>query len=76
MALGLQNEKAGRVSMVNYLQVALMYISDITLFGKNLELLDLIGTIVIFGFNFINGLMKTIERLVELRKFKANLSKK
>jgi drug/metabolite transporter (DMT)-like permease len=70
MVLGLQSEKAGRVSMVNYLQVALMYITDITVFNKSVQLLDIIGTVIIFAFNFTNGLMKTLKRINELKRLK------
>ena len=74
MALGFQNESAGRVSMVNYLQVALMYIADLCLFDKKLQLLDLIGTCLIFGFNFTNGIMKAFKRMnsLEMIKMKSN----
>lgn len=74
MALGLQNEGAGRVSMVNYIQVALMYVCDLTIFGKPLQSLDLIGTCLIFGFNFTNGLLKVSSRLEELNKKKLQKS--
>jgi len=70
MALGFQNESAGRVSMVNYFQVALMYISDLCLFDKKLQILDLIGTCLIFGFNFSNGLFKAYKRMNNLEKVK------
>ena len=72
MALGFQNESAGRVSMVNYFQVALMYVSDLCLFDKKLEFLDLVGTLLIFGFNFANGLLKAYKRFGELDKMKKN----
>ena len=71
MALGFQNESAGRVSMVNYLQVALMYVSDLCLFDKKLQILDLVGTCLIFGFNFTNGLMKAYKRMNDLERIKA-----
>lgn len=70
MALGFQNESAGRVSMVNYFQVALMYISDLCLFDKKLQILDLIGTCMIFGFNFTNGLIKAFKRMNSLERIK------
>jgi len=70
MALGFQNESAGRVSMVNYFQVALMYISDLCLFDKKLVFLDLVGTCLIFGFNFFNGLLKAFKRMNDLEKIK------
>jgi len=77
MALGFQNESAGRVSMVNYFQVALMYVSDLCLFDKKLHLLDLIGTCLIFGFNFTNGLIKAFKRMNSLEriKIKSNANK-
>lgn len=71
MALGFQNESAGRVSMINYFQVALMYISDIALFDKKLHILDLLGTCLIFGFNFTNGVIKAFNRMEELNKIKS-----
>ena len=71
MALGFQNENAGRVSMINYFQVALMYISDICLFDKKLHFLDLLGTCLIFGFNFVNGLIKSFKRMAELDRVKS-----
>lgn len=67
MALGLQNESAGRVSMVNYVQVALMYVSDLLLFDKSFEVFDLLGTLLIFGFNLTNGLLKALKRHKELK---------
>jgi drug/metabolite transporter (DMT)-like permease len=70
MALGLQNENAGRVSMINYLQVALMYLSDLFIFHKEFELLDCLGIILIFGFNFTNGLIKAMSRMKQLEEAK------
>ena len=69
MALGLQNENAGRVSMINYFQLAFMYISDILIFKREFVLIDLFGTILIVGFNFINGLYKCNKRMDDLTKF-------
>jgi drug/metabolite transporter (DMT)-like permease len=69
MALGLQNESAGRVSLVNYFQVAFMYLTDLFVFDKALNYLDLIGTSMIFGFNVANGIYKTMKRFKELNKY-------
>jgi drug/metabolite transporter (DMT)-like permease len=73
MALGLQNESASRVSMVNYIQVALMFISDLAFFDKKFNWLDLIGTLLIFCFNFANGFYKAVERWKNLNNYKKNL---
>ena len=70
MTLGFQNENAGRVSMINYFQVVLMYLSDILLFDRSLQFLDLLGTMLIFGFNFTNGLIKAFKRFDNLEKHK------
>lgn len=70
MAKGLQNENAGRVSLVNYLQVVFMYISDILIFGKNPTIYDSLGTLLIFSMNTINGFYKAILRGEELNKYK------
>jgi drug/metabolite transporter (DMT)-like permease len=66
--LAFQNENAGRVSIINYLQVDFMYIIDITVFHKQLILTDLIGTLLIFSFNFANGVYKTMRRIAILNK--------
>lgn len=73
MAVGIQNENAGRVAMVNYVQIALMYGCDLIMFDKKLKFYDLIGTLIIFGFNFTNGLKKTIERYRQLIRYKESL---
>jgi drug/metabolite transporter (DMT)-like permease len=70
MALGLQNENAGRVSMINYLQVALMYLSDLFIFHKNFQWLDFTGIMLIFGFNFTNGILKAVARMKQLEEVK------
>jgi drug/metabolite transporter (DMT)-like permease len=70
MTLGFQNENAGRVSMINYFQVVLMYLSDLFLFNRKLQVLDLMGTMLIFGFNFTNGLIKAFKRFDNLEKHK------
>jgi len=60
--LAFQNENAGRVSMINYLQVDFLYLIDLYIFAKPMIFTDLLGTILIFSFNFANGLYKTIKR--------------
>ena len=70
MALGLMNENAGRVSMINYLQVALMYLSDLFIFGKRFQYLDFTGIMLIFGFNFTNGVIKAVSRMKQLDEAK------
>lgn len=62
LALGFQNENAGRVAMINYFQIIFMYLSDLFLFDKRLEVLELFGILLIFGFNFTNGILKTLKR--------------
>ena len=62
MALGFQNENAGRVSMVNYLQVVFMFLTDIFLFGKKPFVADCIGTFLIVFFNSANSFYKTYLR--------------
>lgn len=77
--IAFQNENAGRVSMINYLQVDILYVIDILLFNKTIIALDLIGTLMIFSFNFANGLYKTIKRISiskrELEKMKQEKNK-
>ncbi len=70
LALAIQNENAGRVSMVNYLQVFFMFMSDILIFHKHVVLYDFIGTFLISGFNVANGLRKVIMRNSELEKMR------
>lgn len=70
MALGIQNEKAGRASMINYLQIPFMFILDLILFNKPLIFFDVIGTFIIFIFNFGNGFFVVRQRNNTLKKFK------
>jgi drug/metabolite transporter (DMT)-like permease len=66
--MAFQCENAGRVSMINYLQVDFMYILDIFIFDKSVVISDLVGTLMIFSFNFCNGLYKTIGRIASIKK--------
>lgn len=70
MALGLMNESAGRVSMINYFQVAFMYLSDLFIFGRRFKYLNFIGIMLIFGFNFTNGMIKVFARMKQLDEAK------
>jgi len=70
LAMALRIESAGRISMVNYLQLVFMFTSDIIMFNKNVDYLDFIGVSLIFGFNFTNGLIKANQRMLQLNKFK------
>lgn len=76
MALGFQNENAGRVSMINYLQVVLMFLTDLFYFGKPPMMADFIGTFLILSLNTINGFYKGIKRNEKLNKFKEKNEKK
>jgi uncharacterized membrane protein len=69
--LALQNEKASRVSAINYLSVPLVYIVDILFFHKSLLAIDIVGIILIISCNFGVGLYKSLERIQILeREFK------
>lgn len=68
LAKSLQNESASRVSMVNYLQIVFMFGSDLFIFGRSFYLWDILGMLLIFGFNFGNGLFKFYQRLDKKEK--------
>ena len=70
LTLGFQNEKAGRASMINYLQIPLMFIVDMIFFNKPFILYDIIGTFIIFIFNFGNSFFIVAKRSHSLKKFK------
>lgn len=70
MALGFHHESAGRVSMINYLQVVFVFITDILLFSKNPTNSDYIGTVLILFFNTINGIYKANKRNQKLEMIK------
>lgn len=63
MALAFQGEYASRASMVNYLQLVFMLLSDVFIFHKTFYYIDIIGTFMIFGFNLANGIYKFCSRL-------------
>jgi len=62
MALAFGNENAGRASMVNYFQILFTFIADIIIFNRQTVILDYIGILLIFGFNFTNGCIKIYYR--------------
>lgn len=67
-ALSLQSEAVGRASLVNYLQLVILVLADLCFFSKSVVFYDMIGTLLIFGFNFANGILKFFTRL-EKKKF-------
>jgi len=73
MAKALQNEAACRVSMVNYLQLVFMFLTDMFFFNKNFLIFDIVGAILIFSFNFANGLYKFSSRLNKKEKLEQKL---
>lgn len=73
MALGIQNEKAGRASMINYLQIPLMFFVDMLVFHKRFLFYDIIGTFFIFIFNFGNSIIIIIQRENSLKKLKEKI---
>jgi drug/metabolite transporter (DMT)-like permease len=70
MTLAIQSENAGRVAMINYLQIFFMFLSDLFIFYKKIVFLDVLGTFIILFFNFANGLIKVLKRGHELNSFK------
>lgn len=72
LAMAIQNENVGRVSMVNYFQVLFMFLSDIFIFGREVVFLDFLGIGFIFVFNFTNGTLKTYKRNIELHRLKTS----
>jgi len=69
-ALGIQNEKAGRASMIYYLQIPLMFLFDLIIFNKKFVFYDLLGTFIIFGFNFGNSALIVVERSNNWKRYK------
>jgi drug/metabolite transporter (DMT)-like permease len=73
MTLAIQYENAGRVAMINYFQVFFMFLSDLFIFHRKMIILDILGTFIIFGFNFTNGLKKTLKRGDQLKNLKSKI---
>lgn len=69
LVLGLQYENAGRVSMINYLQLAFIYIFDVLILHKEITMMDFTGTFLIFGINFCNGVYKAMKRDQKLKRY-------
>jgi len=78
--LAFQSEKAGRVSMINYLQVDIFYLVDLFVFDKPMLVTDLLGILMVFSFNFFNGVYKTMGRItamnIKMLEFKKNCALK
>ena len=51
MALAIQSDNVSKVSLVNYLQVALMFVADVSIFGKPFMLADFAGSVLIIAVN-------------------------
>jgi len=60
MTRALQIEKAGRVAAVGYLQIPLMFISDLWYFKLELNWQIALGSFLIVGCNFITGLLRLL----------------
>lgn len=71
LAYSLQFENAGRVVMVNYLQLVFLFFADLYIFHKPYQLMDLVGVLMIFGINFGNAIYKTMKRFNEKEKLLA-----
>lgn len=72
LAMAIQNENVGRVSMINYLQVLFMFLSDIFIFNREVIFFDFLGIGFIFSFNFTNGILKAYNRNIELNRLKTS----
>ena len=51
-------EKAGRTAPLNYLQVVMAWIFDITCFGATAKWTDIVGTLFIVGFTLASAVYK------------------
>lgn len=54
----MQVEKAGRAAPINYLQVVIAWVCDVLLFGKKATWVELLATLLIVSFTFINSVQK------------------
>ena len=55
LALSLKYENVSRASMINYLQIPILLITDLLMFDKKADFLSIFGSLLIFTFNFGNG---------------------
>ena len=58
MSKALQIEVAGRVTVINYFQIVLLFASDVVFFHSKINWLDVVGTILIIGCNLTIGILK------------------
>ena len=68
LAYAMQFENAGRVVMVNYLQLVFLFFADLYIFLKPYHTSDLIGILMITFINLGNAMYKTMSRLNEKEK--------
>lgn len=68
LAYAFQLESAGRVVIINYLQLVFLFFADLLIFKKPYSNLDLIGVALIFGINFGNAIYKILKRFKEKEK--------
>ena len=53
-----QLEKAGRISVFNYLQIVICFIFDAFYLGREIHWSDILGTILVLCFTFIGSVSK------------------
>jgi len=75
MILALKNEKAGSISLIIYIQIALLLISEILFLNRHYNIDEFIGSLFIICLILINLFVKVTGRKLKLREF-MNIIKK
>jgi len=63
MSKALQIEVAGRVTLINYSQIVMLFISDVVIFKYKVNYVDVLGTVMIIGCNFTIALLKFLNKI-------------
>lgn len=63
MSKALQVEVAGRVTVINYSQIVILFVCDVAFFHEQINIVDVLGTALIIGCNFTIGLLKFLGRI-------------
>jgi len=58
----LKLEKAGRVGAINYLSVAMIYLIDVIFMGTQVTWVEVLGSLLIISFTFINSIRLCFEK--------------
>jgi drug/metabolite transporter (DMT)-like permease len=60
--MALTCDKAGSVAGLNYIQVVMAFLFDVTIYGAQIKWTDLVGTACIIGFTLAGSIINALSK--------------